>query len=95
MQQCPVAHAAGQTWLTDGTIEEHARLLTRLDNFLRTSPAVMDALTSFMARDTGLPNPGYAASLLIAEVSFAALWHHQIAGQGHDGLTERIGITFP
>lgn len=55
----------------------------------------MDALTAFMAKDTGLPNPGYAASLLIAEVSFAALWHHQIAGQGHDGLAERIGIRFP
>jgi hypothetical protein len=81
--------------MTDGTIEEHARLLTRLDNFLRTSPAVMDALAGFMAKDTGLPNPGYAASLFIAEVSFAALWHHQIAGQGHDGLAERIGITFP
>ena len=49
--------AAGQTWLTDGTIAERARLLTRLDNFLRTSPAVMNALTAFMAEDTGLPNP--------------------------------------
>ncbi|MCW2931540.1 MAG: hypothetical protein JWM19_2502 [Actinomycetia bacterium] len=49
--------AAGQAWLTDGTIAERARLLTRLDNFLRTSPAVMNAFTAFMAEDTGLPNP--------------------------------------
>lgn len=79
----------------DGTIGEHARLLTRLGNFLRTSPAVMNALTAFMAEDTGLPNPCYAASLLIAEVPFAALWHHQIAWHSHDGLAERIGIRFP
>lgn len=37
--------------------DERARLLTRLDNFLRTSPAVMNALTAFMAEDTEFPNP--------------------------------------
>lgn len=58
---------------------------------MTASPEVMDALTAFTAEDTGLPNAGYAASLLIGEVSFAALWHHQIARQG-GGMAGHIGI---
>ncbi len=44
-----IAHAAGQTWLSDGGLGEHADLLTTLDNFLRSSPKVTDALAAFMA----------------------------------------------
>jgi hypothetical protein len=94
-----IAHAAGQTWLSDGGLGEHADLLTTLDNFLRSSPKVTDALAAFMAgttstSGTGLANPVYAASLLLAEVSFAALWFQQIAGRACGGPVDRVGIKF-
>lgn len=95
-----IAHAAGQTWLSDGGLGDHADLLTTLDNFLRSSPKVTDALAAFMAGTSftsgpGLANPAYAASLLLAEVSFAALCFQQIAGRECGGPVDRVGIKFP
>ena len=95
-----IAHAAGQTWLSDGGLGEHADLLTTLDNFLRSSPKVTDALAAFLAgtaftSSTGVANPVYAAGLLLAEVSFAAQWFQQIAGRDCGGPVDRVGIRFP
>jgi len=95
-----VAHAVGQTWLSNGSLGEHADLLTMLDNFLRSSPTVTDALAAYMAGTAftsgpGLTNPVYATSLLLAEVSFAAQWFQQVAGRDCGSPVDRVGINFP
>src|SRR5438445_7056604 len=62
-----------------GNLTELTDLLTTLDEFLRSSPRVSADLAAFMASG-GHPHPGYAASLLINEVSFTALRLRQFTG---------------
>jgi hypothetical protein len=90
-----LAEAAGQTWLSDESFGAHADLLTTLDNFLRSSPKVTDALAAFLAAETVVPVPGFAATLLIAEVSSAARWFRQMTSCGGDDPVQRIGVKFP
>lgn len=49
-----------------------AELLTEVDEFLRSGPAVAAELEQFLAR-RGRPYPGFAACNLIDAVSFTAL----------------------
>ena len=82
-----IAHAAGKTACQGGCpVEEHeagspaelARLLTIIDEFLR-SPHMPARLTAFLSA-TGHEHPGYDACLLIDDVSFTALRLRQLAG---------------
>lgn len=57
---------------------ELARLLTAVDEFLRASH--MSARLAAFLSALGHPNPGYAARLLIDDVSFTALRLRQLTG---------------
>jgi hypothetical protein len=83
-----VAHAARTTSCPaacpveehDAGLDELARLLTTIDEFLR-SPHMPARLAAFLSA-TGHQHPGYDAGLLIDDVSFAALRLRQLTGHG-------------
>jgi hypothetical protein len=86
-----IAHAAGQTWRPGGSTTELAGLLTTLDEFLRSSPQAAAVLAAFLASN-GHPDPRYAGSLFIDEVSFTALRLRQLTG--HAGASPgRAGVA--
>jgi hypothetical protein len=97
-----IAHAAGKTACQGACpIEDHAagspaelaRLLTIIDEFLR-SPHMPARLAAFLTA-TGHQHPGYDACLLIDDVSFTALRLRQLTSRGCDILMERLGVKFP
>jgi hypothetical protein len=58
----------------------HTALLTTIDEFLRSSPAVTAALTAFLGT-RGSRFPGFEACNLIDELSFTALgFRNRLAG---------------
>ena len=59
--------------LPASTALELARLLTGLDEFLRSSPAITAELELFLTWH-GHGHPGFAAVNLIDDVSFTAFW---------------------
>jgi hypothetical protein len=54
-----------------------ARLLTEVDEFLRSAPAVTIEMERFLER-RGHCHPGFAVGNLIDEVSFTAAWLRSI-----------------
>jgi hypothetical protein len=92
-----IAHAAGQKWLSAEGIGGLGDLLTTLDNFLRSSPKVTDALTVYFKSNTGAQASVAAciASVLTAEVSYAAATYRQMTSSTYDKPVERIGVTLP